>query len=463
MPDRSPEGEIASWLGTYTDIDEQKKAEEERAELLRREQAARTEAEWAHRRALFLSEASIYLASSLDYRTTLSRVANLAVPDLADWCAVYLLDEHRVPVRVAIAEYATPAERPLHPLRIEKDGHLLRSIQMQQSVLLPEIPDDFLEANAESEEHLEALRSAGLKSCIIVPLFARQNQMGVMIFSSSRLVYAHDDLLVAEELARRAAQAVDNAKLYREAQDAIVLRDEFLSIASHELKTPLTALRLQLEHTMLSSGRRGNPEFTPTTLRRLAGCEQAVDRVAKLIDQLLDVTRIRSGRLQLEKEPIDISALVQDVVAGFENELAKTGSTATLGELKPILAVADRFRMEQVITNLLNNAIKYGAGAPIEVEVVQTAGALQVRVRDHGIGIAKENQSRVFERFERAVSSRDFGGLGLGLFITKQIVEAHGGTIHVESELGEGSLFWIEIPLDSQLERQAGALAISKL
>jgi PAS domain S-box-containing protein len=223
------------------------------------------------------------------------------------------------------------------------------------------------------------------------------------------------------------------------------VRDDFLGIASHELKTPLTTLRLQsdsLAHLMA----RG-PLAPERIASKVETMRAQVGRLEALIAALLDVSRISAGRLPLATEDVDLSALAREVVERFAEELAQSGCTVTLRAELPILGHWDRLRLDQVITNLLTNAMKYGKGKPIEVAVVADGpDTAELSVTDHGIGIALENQERVFERFERAVTPREYGGLGLGLWIVARIVQESGGLVDVHSAPGEGARFTIRLP-----------------
>ncbi len=232
-----------------------------------------------------------------------------------------------------------------------------------------------------------------------------------------------------------------------EAEAAVRARDEFLSIASHELKTPLTALQLQA-HLLLQSLWKGGPTSLPPEqlIAMLESVERQVKRFVKLIDNLLDVSRIEAGRLELEPEEVDLAEVARGVAARFEAELARSGSSLTLAFEGPVVGHWDRLRVDQVVTNLVSNAVKYGAGRPIDVRVEGDGKTARLVVRDQGIGIAREDQARIFERFERAAPSRQYAGLGMGLYITRQIVEAHGGSIRVASAPGAGSTFTVELP-----------------
>jgi signal transduction histidine kinase len=256
------------------------------------------------------------------------------------------------------------------------------------------------------------------------------------------------DAALAHELAHRAAMAIDNARLYHDVQQAVRVRDEFLSIASHELRTPLTPLRLQI-HDLLDRAREKKLLAQPPerVTARLESASRQVDRVARLVSNLLDVSRIAAGRVALEREELDLTALVREVLERAEPEAQRGGYRLSLDAPAPVIGHWDRLRIDQALTNLLSNALKYGEGRPIDVRVVAEDAKALVTVRDHGIGIAPEQLERIFGRFERAVSERAYGGLGLGLYIVRRFVEAHGGVVRVESRAGEGSAFTLELPL----------------
>jgi signal transduction histidine kinase len=234
-----------------------------------------------------------------------------------------------------------------------------------------------------------------------------------------------------------------------EAYRAIRVRDDFLSVASHELKTPLTALKLQVEGLLMASGSQPEPPWVQSIKTNLSVIARQVTRLDKLIANLLDVSRIAAGRFGLEPKELDLVAMAREVVGNFQPELTRQKVTVELSAPDHIIGTWDPLRIEQVMTNLISNAIKYGAGNVIEVRLEADEATARLTVRDHGIGIAPADLDRIFERFERAVSV-DYGGLGLGLFISRQIVLSHGGTIRVESQLGAGSTFIVELPRDRQ-------------
>jgi signal transduction histidine kinase len=237
----------------------------------------------------------------------------------------------------------------------------------------------------------------------------------------------------------------DKEALVEDLAAAVRARDTFLAVASHELRTPLTTLQLQSDGLQRSFDR---PLDLERTRYRVGKIQQQAVRLNRLIGDLLDVSRITAGRLKLSREPLDLKPLVEEALARAEETLARAGSAVELRAVSQ-LGEWDRARIDQVVTNLIMNAAKYGGGKPIAITVGSSGATAQIEVRDRGIGIAPADQARIFERFERAVSERNFGGLGLGLWISKQIVAAHGGLIRVESHPGEGSTFTVELPLKS--------------
>ncbi|HYO52417.1 GAF domain-containing sensor histidine kinase [Archangium sp.] len=242
----------------------------------------------------------------------------------------------------------------------------------------------------------------------------------------------------------RAALAIEDARLYGAATEAVRLRDDFLSGAGHERTTPLSALRLQIQ--MLARMTR-DVATTPGLVQRVEKAERTSERLGALIDELLDAGRITSGRLKLEREEVDLAALARDTVGRMSEALARAGSEVKLVADAAVPGRWDRVRLEQVVGNLLSNAAKYGRGQPVEVRV-ETGhdGRARLVVKDNGIGISPEDQARIFERFERAADGKQFHGLGLGLWISREIVESHGGHIVVRSALGAGSTFTVELP-----------------
>jgi PAS domain S-box-containing protein len=394
-----------------------------------------TEARRAEQWRSFLSEASVVLASSLDYEATLAEVARLAVVSLADWCLVDMVQPDGTIRRLA-GVHTDPAKQPLvdalvRGTRFDPDsrGGVARAIRSGRPVVLSDICD-------EAERLFSEI---GLRAFMCVPLPARGKVLGAMSFGSQDARRFGDrDVERAEELAQRCALAIDNARLYREACDAVVAREEFLSVASHELRTPVQALQL----TLRALERAGPPALGSL----LSRASKQVDRLNGLIESLLTVSRIATGQFTPVLEELDLGELVARVASRCEQEVRRARSTLHV-EIELVRVRCDRAKIEQAIANLLANAIKYGAGKPIEIEVGTLGAMARVTVTDHGIGIGKDDVGRVFDRFERAVSVRQYGGLGLGLYIARGIAEAHGGKITVTSQPGAGSSFSLLLPL----------------
>jgi signal transduction histidine kinase len=246
---------------------------------------------------------------------------------------------------------------------------------------------------------------------------------------------------------RLAEQARENARLYEEAREAVRVRDDFLSVASHELKTPLTPLQLRLQ-ALRREAETDSLEPLPRerVARMVEGAELQLRKLASLVDDLLDVARLTAGKLLLSWEDVDLSELVREVVGRFAQQAERVGCALEVAADVPVMGRWDRLRLEQVMTNLLSNALKYGAGRPVHVRAEAGPEWAVLEVRDEGIGIAPEHLARIFGKFERAVSGRHYGGLGLGLYITNQMVAAMEGHILVESQPGRGATFRVELP-----------------
>ena len=433
----------------------------ERARLYDAERAARQEAEAAHRRAAFLAEASLLLSSSLDLGAMLPRLADLAVPGIADWCAVDLLRvESRQLVMAALAHQDPLVLEQMRELRRQRPVDVDRSgstaavvVRSGEAMLLPQITDDRLTRSAMDEEHLRILREHAYRSVMAVPIAARGQVLGSITLATagSGRAYGPADLKMARQLGERAGMAIDNARLYHQAVQAVSVRDEFLSIAGHELRTPLTPILLEAQ--VLSRLTDGADLDWVRARARARNLLTNALRMGRLIDDLLDVSRISGGRLLLELEEIELGELVAGVVRRAESQAERDGTELRLDVAGPARGRWDRTRVEQVVSNLLGNALKYGRGRPVEVQVRAEPGQAVVQVRDQGIGIAPEDQARIFLRFERAASPTHFAGLGLGLWIAREIADAHGGRIRVDSRPGQGATFTLELPLLAVQER----------
>jgi PAS domain S-box-containing protein len=401
----------------------------------------------------FLFHASTRLAESLDYEATLSQVVRLAVPFLGDGCTLDVVEDGQPPWRTAAAHVDPAKARLLSELQRRSPPQAparklpARVLRSGCSELRAEVVEADLATFSQEEEVLEILRALGPRSLMVVPLPGREGIRGTLTFliTDSSRRFSSADLALAEELARRAATALDNAALFWRVQEAVRARDEFLSIASHELRTPLTSMHLQMQSLLRTVHQAREAPSRERLESKLEVVDRQERRLAKLVDRLLDISRLTAGRLELELEEVDLAALVRDVAARFEEDFRRAGSPLHVQAEGPVIGLWDRMRLEEVVTNLLSNALKYGGGKPVEVSLEARSDRLLLRVRDQGVGIALEDQERVFERFQRVSDYRQ-GGLGLGLWIVRRILEAMGGCIHLESRPGAGATFTVELP-----------------
>lgn len=378
-----------------------------------RDVTARTIAERERERlldaAVFLSDATRLLAS-LDIERALGDVARLAVPYLGDGSAVDLFGDGRPRRVVAIArDPRNPMFDEIHPTVL--GGHSI--------------------AYWVGETH-----------CIGVPLVIKGHPTGALtIRGATGREYGRIEVGLMEELAGRAAMAIENARLFRQAEEALRARDEFLMIAAHEIRGPISSIHLAVQALM-------QKKLQPiAAVRAFEIIEREDRRLSRFIDELLDIGRLRTGQFQFHLEDVDLAHAVQDVVTRLRDELAASGSTVTVTAQPKVVGEWDRVRIEQLVTNLLSNAIKFGLGKPIELTSSCTDGRARFVVRDHGIGIDSAALKRIFLPFERAVSVRHYGGLGLGLHIVNTTVRAMGGSVTVKSAPGAGATFVVELPL----------------
>jgi PAS domain S-box-containing protein len=420
-------------------------------------------------RRSFMLKASALLASSLDYQATLASVAKLSVPSIADWCAVDMLVapgslerlavEHVDPAKVRFAA-EIEARYPSDPTSPHSIHEVVRSGVAQT---FSDIPDALLVAAAVDDEHLRLMRALGLRSSMVVPLRCRGVTLGVITFVSaeSNRRFGPTDLALAEELASVAALAVENARLYREAQDANRSKDDFLATVSHELRTPLNAM-LGWTHLLRTADMPDEKR-----VRALETIERNARAQARLIDDLLDVSRIVSGKLRLELAPIDLATIIAGAVDAVRPQAEAKGLIlrAVLEDEAARHAMGDAARLQQVIGNLLSNAIKFTErGGSIDVGLRAAEQHAEVEVTDSGHGIDAEFLPLIFDRFEQAnaTRARAHGGLGLGLAIVKHLVELHGGTVSASSPgPKQGASFRLRVPLAAQSSAARSAAAAS--
>jgi signal transduction histidine kinase len=399
----------------------------DRAGLLVAERLARAEAVSAQRRLAFLDALSALLAETEDRGEMLDGVARLSVPALGEWMGIYLPND--------AGGLTLVAQRGPESLGRAVDAHLRRGASAH------------VERNLSCGDVVVVDMPGGdaVPPVLIAPLCLRSRCVGRVALASPDASPAprKEDVALFVDLCHRTALALEHVRLLEEATAAARAREEFLHVASHELRAPIATVRLAV-HLLRREVRGGDTEACE---RRLRVLDRQVARLLGLSDTLLDVSRITAGRLELGREDGDLAALAVEVAARFADDAAEQGSVIELDAPAPVRCAHDPSRMDQVISNLVSNAVKYGRGAPIRVAVRAEGGCAVIEVEDRGIGIDPEHQDRIFGRFERAVSSRNYAGLGLGLWIARRLVEAHGGTIRVRSAAGKGSTFIVAIPL----------------
>lgn len=426
-------GKAVRMLGISMDIDTRKQAENN-----------------AH----FLAEASKILSSSLDYQTTLNSVAHLAVPEISDWCSIDLLDADGKVKQVVVA-HKDPAKikwarelRKIQPIDMSAPTGIPNVLRTAKPEFYPLITNEVLAATSRSPKQLKVAKSLGLTSAMIVPLFADGKTIGAITFvtTETRREYKKSDLAMAEELASRASLAIENARLYKGSQDAITMRDDFISVASHELKTPVTSVKIftqVLQHHSEAIGDKKAVDY-------LQKMDKQLNKLTDLIYNLLNISKIQAGRMEFSKKLFDFDKSISEVI-----EVLQQGSSSHRlvieGETNKKV-VGDEDRIGQVLSNLVSNALKY---SPKEKKVIIKLSAdsknVTVAVQDFGIGMADKHLVKIFERFYRVYDTTDktFPGLGIGLYISAEIVKRHKGKLWVESNAGKGSTFYFSIPIKS--------------
>jgi PAS domain S-box-containing protein len=445
------------------DVTDRQHRDDERAERSRAE-TARLQAEETGRRASFLAEASRVLAASLDYEATLRSVARVAIPYLADYVLVDVLEPRGRLRRLAAAHPDPIVEERLtgQNLPMPGDGGALDGvIERGEPTLIRDVSDEWLAARGADAEHLGARSGTAPTSLMLVPLRARGRTLGVVSFAlaNGKRRYTLADLTLAEDLAQRAALAADNARLYREAQDASRAKDEFLAVLSHELRTPLTPVLGWVR--ILKSGTLA-PE---ATARALDTVERNTRLQAQLVEDLLDVSRIIAGKLSLDLRPVALGPIVDGVIESTA-AAAAAKSIVVNRHVDPDLPriEADANRLQQVLANLLSNAVKFTpVGGRVDVAALRAADKVRLAVADTGDGLAPDVAPHIFDRFRQADSTitRQYGGLGLGLSIVRHIVERHGGTVEASSEgIGRGATFTVTLPIGGPV---SGAAAGAQL
>jgi len=435
-------------VAAIRDITERKKAERTAAQLIEERTARETE-ERTRRQAEFLLEATQILSSSFDTSTTLRQLAHLAVRSLADFCVVSLRGEDGSEPVVAV--HADPARQVTLEQAVQqwrehwRDQHAFERVQASgEAFLMPHITVADLDNMARDAEHRRVLGELGTRSLMSAPISIGGTLIGSIMLASSQpgRVYATEDLALAQELSRRAALAIQAARSYNHALDATRARDDLLSIVAHDLRNPLNTISMAASFAteMIES------EQPQPVRRQLDIIDRTVEHMNRLIQDLLDASRVQTGQLTLERMPTAPQAIVNEAMDMLQPLAVHAGvrMEAACGADLPRLAV-DRQRMVQVLSNLVGNALKFTPeGGRIDVRAALHEGGIRFTVSDTGTGIAADQIPLIFGRFYQSRSDRR--GLGLGLSIAKGIVEAHGGVIWAESVVGQGSTFGVDLP-----------------
>jgi len=439
-PIRNEQGNVVGASKVARDVTERKRLEEQ------------TAAE--HRRVVFLERLSTTIAKSLNYENTLKDVAALAIPDIADWCAVDVVQEdgeitrlsvaHIDPTKVDLArQIRRRYEDPTAPYSVEQ------VIKTGTPALISDITDDMIVAAARGDqERIGLIRALGLSSYMCVPLVAGGLRLGALtlVTAASGRHYTEKDLRFAEDIASRAAMAIENARSYQQVDRANRLKDEFLATLSHELRTPLNAI---LGYARIVRGGMLATEKVPPALETI---ERNALALTQMVDDILDVSRIVAGKMRLNVQPVELPLIIHEAVETIKPAAdAKRIKLQTVvdPQVSPISGDPDRLR--QIVWNLLSNAVKFTRkGGHIQVRLERINSSVEISISDTGIGISPEFLPHIFERFRQADSatSRTHGGLGLGLAIVRNLVELHGGTVSGSSGGPDsGSTFRVRLPV----------------
>jgi PAS domain S-box-containing protein len=427
VPVHGPNGQVRAIAGTTRDITERRRAEQEQA---------------------FLKDAAAALASSLDYNATLARIAKLAVPTLADWCAIEIVTPGGT--RQVALEHADPAKvelvrklRETYPAEAQAPRAVRNVLETGQSIFFEELEPVIAQASLDPARR-HVLEQLAPRSALIVPLVTRGRSLGAITLATaeSDRRYTARERAVAEELAGRAALALDNARLYREAQEAAQHREETLAIVSHDLRNPLSVIDMAATVIDRKAGEEGD------VMKQVHSIRRATEQMTLLLGDLLDMGSIQSGHLSVDREPVEAEGLLREVLESEEMRVRSHGLSLRLEHgLAGERVCCDRKRMHQVFGNLIGNAVKFcRPGDAITLRADRGEGHVCFAVSDTGPGIDPAERTRIFEAHWSA-RQHAAKGTGLGLYISKGIVEAHGGRLWVESEPDQGATFFFTVPL----------------
>jgi signal transduction histidine kinase len=445
------EGHIA-YIASLRDVTERKRAEEAARELIR-EQAARTAAETAADRFRFLSESSALLASSLDYRATLSALARICVTDIADWAEIYIVDDTGVVQRLEVAHCESskaPLVAGLRNAAIPADSKhpVLEVVRTRKPMLVEAVDEALLESTIVDPRHAEIVAELGMASFMMMPMIARGRALGAIALVSSgpHRRYNDRDLALADDFAARAALALDNALLYEEARRANQTKSDFLAVVSHDLRTPLNAIIGYAELLTM-----GIPESVPAAAgERVQRIRTSAKHLLYLLDELLGFARLEAGHEEVHLQEVDVRDIVREMAAVVEPLAVEADLGFVLDEPEhPVTIRTDPDKLRQVLVNLGGNAVKYTEQGEVRVVLRgEAANHAVIRVSDTGMGIAPEHLDQIFEPFWQVDSSQrgHDGGTGLGLSVVRGLVQLLGGEVSVESVPRKGSTFTVRLP-----------------
>jgi PAS domain S-box-containing protein len=410
-------------------------------------------------RLRILADAGAILADSIDYQETLQALAELVVPLLADWCVVDVVEASEVR-RIAVA-HPNPAKRAMvedlqrrYPTDPNRPGGVREVLETGRSQIIPTISERMLEAAAQDAEHLERMRELDLRSAAIIPLVARGQVLGAMTLAGAESghVFQEEDRAFLEDLARRAALAVDNARLLHEAKEAVRLRDDFLAMASHDMRTPLQAILSNVQlavRRMDGAGADADAARQAAIRENLDRAEQTTHRLSSLVGDLLDVAMLRSGReIEIQVADFDLVEVARRIADAHAS--ISPAHRMTIEGPPALPMTSDRVRIERVLDNLVANAVKYSPdGGEVQLELEKNDRGVRIAVRDHGIGIPAAELQTVFEPYHRGSNAGTLRGIGLGLSGSRAIIRQLGGTLTGDSTEGAGSTFVIRLPPDA--------------
>jgi PAS domain S-box-containing protein len=441
------------FTGFLREITERKRIEEERAKLLENETNARQRLATQYRVMSILAEAGTLQDAS-------KKILQAIAEDMGwDLGCFWLVNDEKPSSLRAIETWHSPKGNAPEFLRAMETwicpsgvGLPGRILQDSKQVWIQDVTLD------QNFPRSELAVKVGLHGALGFPILSGKRVVGVVEFFSRQIRAPDDELLqTVATLSGQIGQFMDRLAAEEGLRKAVRIRDEFISIASHELKTPITSMKLQTQNLARSIARAGLESVGPERVSKALNVStHQLDRLTRLVEDMLDITKLGSGNLKIEKGVFDLGDLVREVVERNREQLAAARIEPSLELTHGLNGRWDRFRLDQVITNLISNAIKYGAGKPVQIKVWKKDDQALISVRDHGIGIPKEAQGRIFNRFERAVAVTDISGLGLGLYIVSEILKAHGGAIRVESEPGKGAEFVIQLPLGISAAESGG-------